>query len=188
MCAHFLRCLERLHVLFLVALAVAVSSRAANAQAFGLTSVTGSLGLASPEVIGSTFHVAARADVGQINEKWGIDAGLHFWKKSYQEYDDFSGTTAESFRDLALTSGVKYKLAMDDPGLVPYARAGLGLHFEGASTGYASGGRTDVGLYLGGGVEYRVASNVSVGADLSYHMLDIDQLLLGAQVSYALGR
>lgn len=193
--------------------ALFVSPPNASAQpVFGLRSLTGSIGLANPEVLGSTFHLAVRTDYMTLAPNVTLDAGLHYWQKSYSFdglYGDYYGTDDDSFygarpqfatfpgtssseskwtyRDVALSSGVKYDFPMASSSVVPYVRGGLGLHFESASYGGASIGATKAGVYVGGGANFRMGKALSLGGDLSYHIAGTDHLLLGVQLSYALG-
>lgn len=179
----------------LVVLAGGLLSAGPVAAQEGPHMVTATLGIANPEALDSTLLIAVRGDLMELGPNLQVDGGLHFWKKGYSvasTYDPYgysygAGAVEWSYRDVALLSGVKYTLRVSDPALVPYGRAGVGLHFQSASVAGVSVGKTDVGIYLGGGADYRVGRSLLVGGELSYHLTDIDQLLVGAQVSYLLG-
>jgi opacity protein-like surface antigen len=94
-------------------------------------------------------------------------------------------------RDLALFSGVKFSFPVNSPKVFPYARGGLGLNFVDVSVESqgisVSGGDTDLGIYLGGGVDFLVSRSMMVGGELLYHATDADHTLLGVTMSFPLG-
>src|SRR5262245_56744541 len=115
---------------------------------------------------GTTLFLASRVDLGTFMPRLVWDAGLHWWQKSETTSYTFFGQTTETearYRDIALTSGVKYMFAVKSTEWLPYARGGLGLNFVNVkvretvgttTTAEASGGDTDLGIYLGGGINY----------------------------------
>lgn len=151
--------------------------------------------------LGTGLYLAGRMNLGTVADHLVWDAGLHWWKKSESTniaagYDVFGQPldpviVETKARDLALYSGVKYEFPVNGPKVFPYARGGLGLNFVDVSVesqGISiSGGDTDLGIYLGGGVEYLVSPSLMIGGELVYHATDADHTLLGVTLSFPFG-
>ena len=91
---------------------------------------------------------------------------------------------------------MKYRFPVDSKQWIPFARGGLGLHFVNAkvqttsgatTTVEASGGNTDLGIYLGGGINYRQSPSVLLGLEGIYNATDADHFLLGFAVTFPIG-
>jgi len=148
--------------------------------------------------IGTTFYLAGRVDLGTFHDRVVWDAGLHWWQKSETASFSFFGENSEiktTFRDLALTTGVKYLFPVSNQQWVPYARGGLGLNFVNASVETttstlstdASAGDTDLGIYLGGGASYRYSPSLLFGLEGSFNVTDADHFLFGITASFPFG-
>jgi hypothetical protein len=148
--------------------------------------------------IGTTFFLAGRVDLGSFHDRVVWDMGLHWWQKTETTSFSFFGETTATesrFRDLALTTGVKYLFPVGSPRWIPYARGGLGLNFVNVSvettalgnTTEASAGDTDLGIYLGGGAAYRYSPSLLLGAEASFNVTDADHFLLGITASFPFG-
>lgn len=149
--------------------------------------------------IGTTFFLAGRVDLGTFTDRLVWDAGLHWWQKSETQSFTFFGQTSEtetSYRDFAVSSGVKYLFPVTSERWLPYARGGLALNFvnvsvssttAGVPAGTVSAGDTDLGLYLGGGASYRYSPSFLIGAEASLNVTDADHFLLGLTASFPFG-
>jgi opacity protein-like surface antigen len=147
------------------------------------------LGLANPEEdFGWGLYLAGRVTLGYFTEELSLDAGAHFWKKS----EDVAGFDL-SVRDFALLSGVTYHLTVESEELRPYLRGGLGLHFfeveetidiPFVGTETVSGSETDLGLYLGGGLDYQFSDAMLFGGELLYHVADVDAFVIAMNVTF----
>ena len=139
---------------------------------------------------GTTFYLGGRVDLATFAPGWGWDAGFHWWSKS--EDETVLGNTVEtSIRDFALKSGVKYSFTTSNPEWVPYARGGLAMNFfsvEAESNGFsADASDTELGIYVGGGIDYHYSDSMYFGAEAAAHFSDADFFLLGATVSFPFG-
>ena len=149
--------------------------------------------------VGTTLFLASRVDLGTFTPRLVWDAGLHWWQKSESTSFTFFGTTSETevrYRDIALTSGVKYLFPVKSTEWLPFARGGLGLNFvnvkvretvDNTTTAEASGGDTDLGIYLGGGINYRHSQSLLFGVEGTFNITDADHFLLGFGVQFPIG-
>ncbi len=138
------------------------------------------LGLANPEDdFGWGLYLAGRVTLGYFTDELSLDGGAHFWKKS----EDILGVDW-SIHDFALLSGVTYHLTVESEALLPYLRGGLGLHFFGTDTPFGDNSETDLGLYLGGGVDYQATDTLLLGGELLYHIADADAFVIGLNVTF----
>lgn len=149
--------------------------------------------------IGTTVFLAARMDLGRFTEHLLWEAGLHWWQKTEVSQLSFFGETSRieaRYRDLALTSGVKYLFPVDSRQWIPYARGGLGLNFVDVAVETTSGstiltrtsaGDTDFGVYLGAGTAYRQSSSLLLGMEGVFNVTDAGHFLLGFTASFPIG-
>jgi opacity protein-like surface antigen len=184
----------------LLGLALLVPTSVSAAFQFQPNAVTFGVGPAMlQDGIGTTFFLSGRVDLGTFTDQLVWDAGLHWWQKTETTSYAFFGETSEiktSFRDLAVSSGVKFLIPVQSPQWLPYARGGLALNFVDVSvktttgattTGSVSGGDSDLGAYLGGGVSYRYSPSFLIGAEGVLNVTDADHFLLGVMASFPFG-
>lgn len=149
--------------------------------------------------IGTTFFLGGRFDLGTFTDRLVWDAGLHWWQKTESERITFFGETSETearYRDIALTTGVKYLFPVESALWIPFARGGLGLNFvdvevetivDGVTMAEASAGDTDLGVYLGGGASYRASPTLLLGMEGVFNITDADHFLLGFGLTFPIG-
>jgi hypothetical protein len=119
------------------ALVVAGSLSAAHAQ-IGLQGIEGRIGLASLESgIGSTFVVSATADMGRLNEMFGLEFNADFWTKGQEEsfsyYDYWADrwvayTEKWTYTNFGFQANVRYDIPTEGA-FRPYLYGGLGLNY-----------------------------------------------------------
>jgi hypothetical protein len=186
--------------LALLGLALLLPGSAAAEFRFQPSAVTLAVGPAILENdIGTTLFLAGRVDLGTFTDQLVWDAGLHWWQKSETVSYTYVGVTSEvetSYRDFAVSSGVKFLIPVQSQKWLPYARGGLALNFVdvsvsatsgSVSTGVISGGSTDLGVQLGGGVSYRYSPSFLIGSELMLNVTDADHVLLGVTASFPFG-
>ena len=72
---------------------------------------------------GSTFGISGTADMGQLSETIGLEAGVDFWKKSYDV-----GVYEWSWTNISLNCNGRYDFSFSsDAAIFPYAFAGIVL-------------------------------------------------------------
>ena len=177
----------------LLALACALVAPAAHAQAkLGLESIGATVGMVSPENLGSTFGLGAFANLGTIMPDLGLETRVDYWSKSESSFG-----FETSVSDITLGARVKYFFALEGTPIKPYAGGGLGLHFlhEEATIPPFFGGPlttsasdTRVGLDLGGGFTAPVSPRSDLVGEAWYGVVsDFSQLSLRVGLSFKLG-
>ena len=181
-------------VLTLACVVGALATPAAHAEPkLGLESIGASIGMVSPENLGSTFGLGAFAHLGTIMPDLALETRIDFWSKSE---NSFGFETSVS--DITLGARVKYMFTLEGTPIRPFAGGGLGLHFLhteatippffGGPALTTSGSDTRLGLDLGGGFTAPVSPRSDLVGEAWYGVVsDFSQLALRVGLSYKLG-
>jgi opacity protein-like surface antigen len=157
-------------------------------------------GVVNPENLDATLGIAAVFDLGTLHQNVALESYAGYWSQTVDEYGgEFS------VRDFAIGGKAKYMFQTSNPTVQPYAGAGLGLHFVGASVetdpvyfggslilpGY-SASETDVefGLDLGGGLRIDRGGRFAFIGDAWFSVVsgDASHFSVMAGAVYMLGR
>jgi opacity protein-like surface antigen len=185
-------------ILVLVIMAIFAGSNAMAASDIGLKGVNLRVGYVSPEGdIESTIGFGGGVDLGTITPNIGLGVVLFYWSKSYDV-----GIYSWTFSDFAIKVNGKYYFPMEK--VKPYVGAGIGLHMCSSKwenpaytpyPGYTVPGGSETssdtkfGFHVLGGVEYPINEKVGLLAELEYSLVsDVNQLIIGAGVTYKLGK
>jgi opacity protein-like surface antigen len=172
-----------------------VAAPAARAAAdLGLKSIGASVGMVSPENLGSTFGLGASADWGTIAPDVGLESRLDYWSKSESSFGFES-----SVRDIDLSVRAKYNFQLESNPIRPFAGGGLGIHFLrsevttpvffGIPGMTSSASDTKIGLELGGGFATAVSPRSDLVGEAWYGIVsDVSQLSLRFGMTYKLGQ
>lgn len=118
-----------------------------------------------------------------LNEQWAIAPGIVYFfpKKIVEDLD---------FKWFEINANAHYYFEAD--GVEPYALGGLNIamvsvDFPNFFTGEVeSETSTEVGLNIGGGVNFNTGGNLKPFGELRYVIGDADQLVIGAGIRFAL--
>jgi len=185
--------IRKVLVLTLAISAFAATSAFAQAD-LGMKNVGVALGFVSPENLDGTFSVGVFADHGTIAPNWGLESHLDYWGWSENAFG-----AETSIRDISLGARTKYHFPTSNPGIRPFAGAGLGFHFLSAevnmpaSPGFpaqsATSSETKLGLDLGGGFATSLSPKTEFLAEAWYGIVsDISQFSLRAGLQFKLGK
>lgn len=167
----------------LVLLFCTVASQNARAQSdVGLKAAGFELGVVDPEHVDATIGFKGFLDLGTLAPNVGLSAQLGFWTASDGSYNfgDYS------LSDLSLGMRGTYMFNASSSGMVPFAGAGLGLHFLHASVdvpnqdvggllipGYtADDSSTKLGLEVGGGLKFPMGQSRDLITEAWYGSVD----------------
>lgn len=122
----------------------------------------------------------------EIQDDLQIRGDISYNKWSLSQY----GWTLSWTRMPIAVSGRQYIPLQ--PNLKAYGQAGLELSFDsfesawswGATTYKGTASETNIGLPLGGGVEYAISPQFSVGADVKWHLINHSYFTLGVNAGY----
>lgn len=109
----------------------------------------------------------------QINDDWRGAADLIFY---------FDGEEDINVTEINLNGNYLFG---DLESVAPYALAGLNIFRVGTSFDGASFSVSEVGLNVGGGVNFPISETLIGSAELKYVIGDADQLVIGAGVIYS---
>ena len=158
----------------------------------GLRSIGGALGFVSPENSDGTFTLGAFADCGRITPNIALEPRIDYWSKSQDSF----GAKA-SLRDIIIGARGKYLFQTSNPKLMPFAGAGLSMHFVHAEVtenvpGFppmqVEDSATKLGLDIGGGVSTPIGPRSDLLGEAWYGIVsDVSQFSLRVGMSYRLG-
>lgn len=186
-------------VLVLFAALCTLASQSAMAQSdLGLKKIGGTLGVVSPENTDAALGIGLNADWGTITPSIRLESHIEYWSKSQSLF----GGGEASLRDVAVGARGKYFFPVSRSSVLPFAGAGLGLHFLRAEVSFPAqdtGGiifpamtvgdsSTKLGLDLGGGIETSLSPRTRLLADCWYGIVsDVSQFSARVGLSYTLG-
>ena len=176
---------------FLVVLSPLTAKAAANAEVFGLTSITGVVGIATEPVsgFGTGFGLGVGAAFYHVNDI-EIRADLTYLNWTTTEFGlDFSYT-----RLPLIVSGRMYFPANGT--LRVYAQGGAGLSFDTAEVSACylsycrkvSASDTHFDLVPAGGVQLQITPVLAVGAEGGFHIVTDSYFTLLGTVTYSLDK
>lgn len=158
---------------------------------FGFKAIGGALGYVSPEDIDGAFSIGAFADLGMITPDIGLEARLDWWSHSEEEFG-----TEVSFQDIILGARGKYYFPVEGANWMPFAGAGLAMHFLSAEITTAIPGfptisedlsETKLGFDLGGGIKVPMSPRADFLGETWYSIVsDVSQFSLRLGMSYKL--
>lgn len=179
-------------------LTLAISALAATcafAQAdLGLKNVGVAVGYVSPENLDGTFSFGVFADHGTIAPNFGLESHLDYWG-----WSENVGGTESSIKDIAIGARTKYHFQTANPGIRPFAGAGLGIHFLSSEVNVPAGGgfpattatssENKLGLDLGAGFATTLSPRTDFLAEAWYGIVaDVSQFSLRAGMQFKLGK
>ena len=158
----------------------------------GLEGIGGKVAFVSPDQGDSTVLLGVVANLGTIIPMLGAEASIDYWSQSY----GVPGAET-SFSSFTLNGTAKYRFPL--PGAInPFAAGGLSIvrsssdfeytqpvGFPGIETS-TSASDTDVGIHLGGGIDYALSAllNLTVAGRLAFGGFDTVQVI--AALTYKL--
>lgn len=137
----------------------------ADLFAFRLYSVRGRIGVSFPEEEsfenGILFGGTATFNL-PVNRLY-LDTDLNYVSWEHENNSDYT------FRDIALTTGVKYLLPIQAP-MQFYVGTGAGIHFMKAEVGDHGDSESEFGFYFMGGMSFPVARKWSLDGSFRYDL------------------
>jgi len=137
------------------------------------------LDVVGPENVDTALGFGAFADLGTVTRNVRLESYMGYWSKSEEAFG--ARTTAS---DLSFGARSKYMFRVANPRLLPFAGAGLGVHFIEVSAtvpeqslGVISGfefndSATKIGLDFGGGLLYNLNGRASLMSEVWYSLVD----------------
>ncbi len=139
----------------------------------GLHGIGAQVGIVSPEDMDATAGLGAMANHGMLADNVRLVSHLDFWSKT----EDGTGGAQASVRDVALGARCEYTFATSSTRFMPFAGAGLGMHFLNAkveSPGFpdVEEGSTKLGFDFGGGFSMPVNGRTDFRSEGWYGIVD----------------
>jgi opacity protein-like surface antigen len=166
-----------------MALSLAPAAHAQSAtqhpeQGFGFRGIGAQAGLVDPEGASSTITFGVHADLGQFIPNLRIMPLVEYWSVGVGGYDR---------SDLLLGTNVDWEFPLVGPKVLPYAGAGLGLHFLKADQPAPIPDVSDTrfGLHVQGGLRDEVMPNLNLFGELRFTFVnDADNFKLLGGFTY----
>lgn len=175
-------------ILVLVLSAGVAASPAWSQTDLGFRGAGFELDVVGPEELDTTIGFGAFADFGSVARNVRIEGYMGYWSKSEKAFD-----AETSASDVTLGGRGKYMFRVSNPRLLPFAGAGIGLHFVEVDVvvpdqdlggivipGFVlEDSSTKLGLDFGGGLLYNLNGRTSLSSELWYSAVsDVNQLSL----------
>ena len=191
--------MKRIIVVLIAALCTVAPQSATAESHLGLERLGGSVGVVSPENTDAALGIGVNADWGTLAPSLRLESHIEYWSKSQSVF----GGGKVSLHDIAVGARGKYFFPVTHSSILPFAGAGLGLHFLHAGVSSPAidlgGGTvipamsvgdnsTKLGLDLGGGIETSLGPRTTLVADCWYGLVsDVNQFTARVGLSWAVG-
>jgi opacity protein-like surface antigen len=181
-------------VLVVLASICTLVSQNAMAGDLGFKSLGVSVGMVSPEDLDATFGAGVFMNHGFVTPEIKLESRIDFWSKS----EDL-GFGEVSVRDIAVGARGKYMFPTSGR-VLPFAGAGLGLHFLNAKVDVppqfpgdpgtsVEDSDTKLGVDIGGGLEMPMNPKTDFVAEAWYGIVsDFSQFSLRVGMAWKLGQ
>jgi len=138
------------------------------------------IGFVDPEGASSTVALGLHVDLGEFVKNVHIMPLAEYWKV---------GVSGIDVSDLTLASDVDLDFPLQGGRVIPYAGAGVGLHFVKADNPFAPPGTdnsdTKLGLNIQGGIKNQVMPNLGIFGEVKYVFVsDFNQLKIMGGFTY----
>ena len=183
----------------LVAMAICslLATQASAAANLALRGIGLKAGIVNPEDVDMTLGMGLIFDLGTLAPNVAFESYAGFWSQT----ETFYGSEFR-MRDFSVGAKAKYLFKVSNPAVVPFAGAGLGLHFlnahvetpsfdfggtiiPGTSVGDTS---TELGLDLGGGLRVDTGKKFAFIGESWFTVSDVNHFSIMAGAVYMFGR
>lgn len=188
---------RRYWVAMATAFAIVFPGAAVEGSELGLEGLGLAARFVDPGGESGTVGIGALVDLGGFNQRFRLEGRTDYWSVS----ENVAGGKA-SARDIAVGARGKYVFPVSHPRILPFAGAGLGIHFLHAEAEIAEqnfgglvipatkveGSATKLGVDIGGGMNYSFNTATSLVSELWFTLVDGNaDMSLGVGLLWHLG-